>query len=76
MGYPIVHYRPNYQADDPTVTLDAGGEQQTLTESQLLDAIKKVKEQRAKYKDVREWQFVLNVYQGAIEVLRMQTETG
>jgi len=76
MGYPIVHYQPDFKSDVPTVTLDTGGEQQTLTERQLLDAIKKVKEQRAKYKDVREWQFVLNVYQGAIEVLHMQTETG
>jgi hypothetical protein len=74
MSYSIVHYSVDFQSKPIAIIIDSGEKQEMMTESQLLSAISTARKERAKYKDVREWQNALNVYEMALKQLRLQVE--
>ena len=73
MTFPSIEYRTDFRPDVPTVTIEGRDIYETFTERELEEAIKTVRSQRAKYKESAEWHYVLNAYEGALKLLKMQT---
>jgi len=73
--YQLATYTLTTKNEQRIVIIDLGdGFAEPATEQNLLDAIQKVNQRRRTYKTEVDFKYTLNIYQGALNVLRKQKE--